>query len=53
MNELHSNEEILIKTRSINMAEVKAKPRNNGPNTNKKKKKAWLKRPSTKNYSKP
>ena len=40
MNELHSVEEVLIKTGSINMAEVKANPRNNGPNANKKKKKA-------------
>ena len=27
MNELHSTEEILIKTRSINIAKMKAKPR--------------------------
>ena len=49
MNELHSSEEVLIKIRSINMVEVKAKPRNNGSNANKKqKKKAGPKRPSTK-----
>ena len=35
------------------MAKVKAKPRNNGPNANKKKKKVGPKRPSTKKDGKP
>ena len=53
MNKLNFAKEVLIKIRSINMVEVKAKPRNNGPNTNKKKKKAGPKRPSTKKDGKP
>ena len=35
------------------MSKVKAKPKNNGPNANKKKKKARPKRPSTKKDGKP
>ena len=53
MNELHSVEEVLIKTGSINMAEVKANPRNNGPNANKTKKKVGPEIPSTKKDGKP
>ena len=52
MNKLHSAKEILIKTGSINMAKVKAKPRNNGPDA-KMTKKVGLKRPSTKKNGKP
>ena len=43
MNELHFAEEVLIKIGYINTVEVKAKPKNNGPNANKKKKQARLK----------
>ena len=34
MNKLYSTKEVFIKIRFINMVEVKAKPRNNGPNAN-------------------
>ena len=53
MNEVHSVEDVLIKTGSLNMVEVKTKPRNNGLNANKKKKKVEPKRPSTKKDDKP
>ena len=53
MNELHFAEEVLIKIGYINTVEVKAKPKNNGPNANNKKKKVEPKRPSTKKDGKP
>ena len=43
MKELYSAKEVLIKIGSIKLAEVRAKPRNNGPNANKKKKKVGQK----------